>query len=145
MSEPRRNEKEEEKRREKEEEKGRGRGWDEKWEHDRLRMISIAAIFIWGGLVALAGTLNLFNYNWGEHGWAVFFLGTGVILIGKVIIRALVPEYRRAIGGSLIIGFILLAVGISDLTGWSWNYIWPIILVAIGLAILLRGVLRRRK
>ena len=74
MSEPRRNEKEEEKRREKEEEKGSGRGWDEKWERDRLRMISIAAIFIWGGLVALAGTLNLFSYNWGEHGWAIFFL-----------------------------------------------------------------------
>ena len=145
MSEPRRNEKEEEKRREKEEEKGRGRGLDEKWERDRLRMISIAVIFIWGGLVALAGTLNLFNYNWGEHGWAIFLLGTGVILLVKVIIRALIPEHRRAIGGSLIIGFILLAVGVSDLTGWSWDYIWPIILVAIGLAILLRGVLRRRK
>ena len=145
MSEPRRNEKEEEKRREKEEEKGRGRGLDEKWERDRLRMISIAAIFIWGGLVALAGTLNLFNYNWGEHGWAIFLLGTGVILLVKVNIRALIPEHRRAIGGSLIIGFILLAVGVSDLTGWSWDYIWPIILVAIGLAILLRGVLRRRK
>jgi hypothetical protein len=145
MSEPRRNEKEEEKRREKEEEKGRGQGLDEKWERDRLRMISIAAIFIWGGLVALAGTLNLFNYDWGGHGWAIFLLGTGVILLVKVIIRALIPEYRRAIGGSLIIGFILLAVGISDLTGWSWDYIWPIILVAIGLSILLRGVLRRRK
>jgi hypothetical protein len=145
MPEPRRNEKEEEKRREKDEEKGRGQGWDEKWEHDRLRMISIAAIFIWGGLVALAGTLNLFNYDWGGHGWAIFLLGTGVILLVKVIIRALIPEYRRAIGGSLIIGFILLAVGISDLTGWSWDYIWPIILVAIGLSILLRGLLRRRK
>ena len=145
MSEPRRNEKEEEKRGEKNEEKGSGRGWDEKWEHDRLRMISIAAILIWGGLVAFAGTLNLFNYNWEGHGWAVFLVGTGVILIGKVIIRALIPEYRRAIGGSLIIGFILLAVGISDLTGWSWDYIWPIILVAIGLSILLRGALRRRK
>ena len=145
MSQPRRNEKEEEKRREKDDEKGRGGGWDEKWEHDRLRMISIAAIFIWGGLVALAGTLNLFGYKWDEHGWAVFLLGTGVILIAKVIIRVLVPEYRRAIGGSLIIGFVLLAVGISDMTGWNWNYIWPIILVAIGLSILIRGVLRRRK
>ncbi|MGA8849487.1 MAG: hypothetical protein WB564_06675, partial [Dehalococcoidia bacterium] len=116
MPEPRRNEKEEEKRGEKDEEKGRGQGWDEKWERDRLRMISIAAIFIWGGLVAFAGTLNLFNYNWEGHGWAVFLLGTGVILLGKVIIRVLIPEYRRAIGGSLIIGFILLAVGISDLT-----------------------------
>ena len=145
MSEPRRNEKEEEKRGEKEEEKGRGLSWDEKWERDRLRMISLAAILIWGGLVALAGTSNLFNYDWGGHGWAVFLLGTGVILILKVIIRRLVPEYRRAIGASLIIGFVLLAVGISDLSRWNWNYIWPIILIAIGLFILLRGAFRRRK
>ena len=143
MSEPRRNEKEEEKRREKRDEKGRS--WDEKWEHDRLRMISIAAILIWGGLVAFAGTVNLFNFDWARHGWAIFLLGTGVILVVKVIIRLIVPELRRAIGASLIIGVVLLAVGISDLTNWHWNYIWPIILIAIGLGILLRGTFSRRK
>ncbi len=141
MSEQRRNEKEEEKRGEKQEEKGRG--LDEKWQHDRLRAISIAVILIWGGLVALAGTLNLFNYDWARHGWSIFLLGTGVILIVKVIIRSLVPEYRRRIGGSLIIGIILLAVGIGDLVGWV--YIWPIVLIAIGLLIVLRGAFRRRK
>jgi uncharacterized membrane protein YjjP (DUF1212 family) len=143
MSEPRRNEKEEEKRGEKKEEKGRS--WDEKWQHDSLRMISIAVILIWGGLVAFAGTLNLFSYDWEKHGWAIFLLGTGVILVVKVIIRAMVPEFRRAIGASLIIGIILLAVGISDLIGWNWNYIWPFIIIAIGLVILLRGTLRHRK
>jgi hypothetical protein len=143
MPEPRRNEKEEEKRGEKQAEKGRS--WEEKWRHDSLRMISIAIILIWGGLVAFAGTLNLFNYDWGAHGWAVFFIGTGVILVAKVIIRLIVPEMRRAIGASLIIGIVLLAVGISDLTSWNWNYIWPIILIAIGLGILLRGTFRSRK
>ena len=142
MSEPRRQEKGEEKRGEKNEEKGRGRSWDEKWEHDRLRMISIAAILVWGGVVSLLGTLNTF---WGEHGWSIFLLGTGVILIVKVIIRRLVPEYRRAIGASLIIGIILLAVGIFDVTSWNSNYIWPVILIAIGLVIVLRGALRHRK
>ena len=141
MSEPRRNEKGEEKRGEKREEKGRS--LDEKIERDRLRMLSIAAILIWGGLVALAGTLNVFQYNWEGHGWAIFLIGTGIILIVKVIIRALIPEYRRPISGSLIIGFILLAVGVFDVTGWSWNYIGPIILVAIGLFIVLRGFFRR--
>ena len=140
MSEPRRNEKEEEKRGEKTEEKGRS--WDEKWQRDRLRMISIAAILIWGGVVSLLGTLNTF---WGGHGWAIFLLGTGVILIVKVIIRRLVPEYRRAIGASLIIGIILLAVGIFDVTSWNSNYIWPVILIAIGLVIVFRGALRHRK
>lgn len=141
MSEQRRNEKEEEKRREKQEEKGRS--LEEKWQHDRLRAISIACILIWAGLVALGGTLGLFNYSWDSHGWSIFLLGTGVILIVKVIIRALIPEYRRPLGASLIIGFILLAVGIGDLVGWT--YIWPIILIAIGLFIVLRGAFRRRK
>jgi hypothetical protein len=142
MSEPSRNERREEKRDEKREEKGRS--WDEKFERDRLRMLSIAAILIWGGLVAFAGTLNLFNYDWEEHGWAIFLLGTGAILIGKVIIRSVIPLYRRPIGGSLIIGVILLAVGIFDVIGWNWNYIWPLILVVIGLIIFLRGFFRHR-
>jgi hypothetical protein len=143
MSEPQRNEKEEEKRREKKDEKGRS--WDEKWERDRLRMISIASILIWGGLVALASSLNLFNFDWDKHGWAIFLLGTGVILIIKAIFRGLVPEYRRPLGASLIIGIVLLAVGTSDLSGWNWNYIWPFILIVLGLFILLRGATRRRR
>ena len=143
MSEPRRNEKEEEKRTEKNEEKGRS--WDEKWEHNSLRMICLAVILIWGGLVALAGSLKLFHYGWDEHGWAIFLLGAGVILVVKVIVRLLVPEYRRPIGASLLIGFILILVGLFDLINWNWNYIWPFILIIIGLFIVLRGAFRRRK
>jgi hypothetical protein len=143
MSEQRRNEKEEEKRGEKEREKGRS--WDEKWQHDSPRVISIAALLIWGGLVALAGTSNFFDFDWAERGWAVFLLGAGVILILKAIIRAIVPEFRRAIGASLIIGLVLLAVGLFELIGWNWNYMWPVVLIAIGLIILLRGVFRHRK
>ncbi len=138
----RRNEKEEEKRGEKEEEKGHG--LDEKWARDRVRAVAIAAILIWGGLVALAGTLGLFDFNWENHGWAVFFIGVGVILIVKVIVRALIPEYRRRFGGSLIIALIIIAVGIGDLVSWNWGYIGPAILIIIGLIIVLRGVFRRR-
>jgi hypothetical protein len=143
MSEQRRNEKEEEKKQEKQQEKGRS--WEEKWQHDSLRMISVAAILIWGGLVAFAGTSNLFSYNWEAHGWAVFLLGTGIILIIKVVIRSLVPEYRRPRGASLIIGIILFAVGLFDLISWNWQYIWPFALVAIGLIIILSGIFRHRK
>ncbi len=143
MSERRRNEKEEEKRGEKQEEKGRG--LDEKWQRDRLRALSIAVILIWGGLVALAGTTNFLNYDWARHGWSIFLMGVGVILIIKVIIRTMVPEYRRRIGGSLIIAIILLVVGVGDFVNWNWGYIGPAILIIIGLFIVLRGTLRRRK
>jgi len=142
--EPRRHRRDE-KQEEKAEEKGRDRSWEEKWQHDPLRVISIAAIFIWGGLVALAATSGIFNYDWEGHGWSVFLLGTGIILIAKALIRMLVPEYRRPIGGGLIIGLILAAVGVSDLSNWNWNYIWPIILIVIGLSILLSRMFRSRK
>ncbi len=141
MSEQRRHEKEEEKRGEKQEEKGRG--LDEKWQRDRLRALSIAVILIWGGLVALASTTNYFGYDWARNGGFIFLLGVGAVLIIKVIIRSLMPEYRRPIGASLIIGFILIAVGVGGLT--EWNYIWPILLIAIGLFIALRLAFRRRK
>ncbi len=137
----RRNEKEEEKRAEKEEEKGRG--LEEKWQHDRLRALIIAAILIWGGLVALGGTLGLFNFNWESHGWSIFFIGVGIILIAKVVIRRFIPEYRRHVGGSLIIAVILILVGIGDLVGWAQT--WPVILIVIGLVIVLSALFRRRR
>jgi hypothetical protein len=137
MSEQRHDEKEEEKRGEKEEEKRheKDRGWDEKWRHDPVRTITFAAILIWGGVVALIGN---FVHNW--DGWAIFFIGAGAIMIIKALVR-LTPAYRRASGGTFVIGFILLGVGL----GWliSWSFVWPIVLILIALLIIFRGLRRR--
>jgi hypothetical protein len=138
MSERRRNEKEEEKKHEKEDEKRNEKQWDEKFKKDPVRGISFAIILIWGGIVALIGTLV--DATWWK-GWAVFFTGTGVILLLKAIFR-LRPEYRRPIGGTVIIGLILLGVGLGDQLGW--NIIWPVILIAIGVILVGRIFFRRR-
>jgi hypothetical protein len=138
MSDRRRNEKEDEKRHEKEDEKRNEKQWDEKFRRDPVRGITLAIILIWGGIVALIGTLITAD-RW--KGWAVFLAGTGVILLLKAVLR-LRPEYRRPIGGTLIIGLILLGVGLGDLVGWT--YIWPVILVVVGVVLVSWVFLRRR-
>jgi hypothetical protein len=149
-------EKEEEKVQEKEEEKT-----EEKESQDPLSAVVFALILIWAGFVLLAhnlGFLGFFegllaglplgelNLPWdaipffGITAWRLFFLGAGAIVLVEVLIRLVVPEYRRRVFGSIIGAIVLIAVGLG-----GWNLIWPLILIAIGASILLRGVLGKRK
>jgi hypothetical protein len=71
--------------------------------------------------------------------WQVFFLGAGVLVLFEIVIRLLVPSYRRRMMGTFIGAIVLFALGLGQ-----WTVIWPVILIAIGLSILLRGLFRRR-
>jgi len=132
-------EKEEEKG-EKEEEKARG-GWGyEKWHRDPLSAVVWAAILIWAGLALLAENIGLLApFEW-LNGWGLIFIGAGGIVLLEVVIRLLVPSYRRGVGGTLVFAVILIGIGLGNLFGWS--VIWPLILIAVGLSILLRGLFR---
>jgi hypothetical protein len=140
MSERRHNEKEEEKRGEKEEKEEKR--WDEKWRRDPLSAIVWAAILIWAGLVLLVDNLGLLVRFEGLDTWAIIFLGAGLIVLLEVVVRLLVPDYRRPVMGSFIFALVLLGVGLGDLIGW--NAIWPLVLIAIGVSILIRGFFWRR-
>ena len=127
---------------EKEEEK-QGQSWDEKWRRDPVDAATWAIIFIWAGLVLLAGNAG-FLANLlppGVEAWSVGFLGAGVIVLLGVLVRVLVPAYRRPLMGGLIFGVILIGVGLGEIVGWV--AIGPLILIAIGVSVLLRGILRR--
>lgn len=153
---PRMEEKEEEKVQEKEEEKV-----DEKGSQDPLSAVVFALILIWAGVILLAynfGFLEAFkslvgripagnlDLPWEEisffdlTAWRLFFLGAGLLVIAEIVIRLAVPQYRRRVFGSVIGAVVLIAVGLG-----SWNLIWPLILIAAGGSILLRGILGRRK
>ena len=144
------NEKEVEKREEK---------WEEKWHRDPVSSFVGAMLLIWAGVVLLAGNLGFLDtftdllarlsikpYDLpfdipfvSLEAWQVFFLGAGLILLFEIAARLLVPAYRKHVLGTLIGAIVFFALGLG-----SWDIIWPLILVAVGVSILLGGLVRRR-
>jgi len=139
MSERRVNEKEEKEEKEEEREE---KTFDEKWRRDPLGSIVWAGILIWLGLVLLAD-----NLDWlpdGINAWSLFFFGAGGIILLELVVRYLMPAYRRPLLGTFILGIVFLAIGASGLfEGWNWGVMWAILLVGLGVLLLLRGLTRR--
>ena len=133
MSEESRNEKEE---------KGREESWDEKWRRDPLNAVWWALILIWAGLVLIADNVGMLdNLGLGGKGWALGFLGAGILALLLVLVRLFVPAYRRPVTGGIIIGFILLGIGLGEL--YRWDVVGALVLIAIGVSILLSRLVQR--
>ena len=133
-------EKEEEK--ERQEQEKQEKTWDEKWRRDPLSAAVWAAILIWAGVVLLAQNLDLLVQFETLEPWGLVFFGAGVIVLLEVVVRLLVPTYRRPVGGTLVFAVILLGIGLGNLFGF--DVIWPLILIAIGVSVLLGGLFRHR-
>ena len=118
------------------------KNWDEKWRRDPLSAMVWAGILIWAGLVLLADNLRLLAHFERLDAWAIILIGAGLILLLEAVFRVLVPTYRRAVAGTLILGLILIGIGLGNLL--SWNVIGPLILIAFGLFILARALIGRR-
>lgn len=132
-------EKEEEKS-EKEHEKDE-KTWDEKWRRDPLGSAVWALILIWAGVVLLASNLGVVsNLEWFDA-WGAILAGAGAILLIEVVIRLLVPAYRRPVIGTAILGGFLLSGGLSNLL--NTNLAWGVVLIVIGIVLLLHGFLNR--
>jgi hypothetical protein len=129
-------------------------------ERDTLSSIVWAAILIWAGLVFLAmntGWLDKvlasgFIAKYLPKGmevfepavWGIIMLGAGVILLGEAVIRLVVPQFHKHLGGTLVVAGIFIAVGLGNFLG-NWDLIWPFMLIALGASILFGGLLRKRK
>lgn len=127
-------------------------------ENDKLSAIAWALILMWAGFVFLARNMGWFaqygidvDWMWTFDGfgdfrsfgvWNLIALGAGVILVLETITRLLLPQYRRHVGGSLIVAAVFIGVGLG---GWfNWAYLWPVILIAVGVNLLLKGIFRRK-
>jgi hypothetical protein len=118
------------------------KSWDEKWRRDPLSAAIWAGILVWAGLVFLADNLGLLARIERLDAWGLIFAGAGLLVLLEVVVRSLVPDYRRPVIGTLVFGIILLGIGLGDLVGWG--VIWAVVLIIIGLSILVRGFLGRR-
>src|SRR4030067_613572 len=133
---------------EKEREKSEEKAPDEKWRRDPLGSIIVAAVLIWAGVVLLANKLGYLDslkrlttrgpewmLGW-ESVWGLILLGAGGILLIEVLTRLLVPAYRRPIGGTLILAFVFIGLGLGNIVGL--NLIWPLHFIAICLCVRFR-------
>ena len=133
---------------EKDDEKHEEKSPDEKWRRDPLGSLIWACILIWAGIVLLLETTGALenlrdSLNVEKlEAWPVIALGAGLILLGEIVIRLLVPTYRRPIIGTLILAVILLGIGSEQITGKE--VIWALILIALGAGLLIRGAFRGR-
>ena len=127
------------------------KSYEEKHRADPVESLVWAATLIWAGIVFLADNLGylerlrihaadlLFEMPFEPELWTLFFLGAGVLVLIGVVLRLVVPSYRRPILGSLIWAIVLFGLALGE-----WSLIWPFILIAIGVSILLDGLTRRR-
>jgi hypothetical protein len=137
MTEPTRQEKDEK------QEKGNGESWDEKWRRDPVEAVVWACVLIWVGLVWLFESMGLWADLFGTdiQAWSIGFLGAGLIVLLAVAFRLVVPGYRRPVLGSIILGIVLLGIGLGEII--NWVAVGAVVLIAIGVAILLRGIVGR--
>jgi hypothetical protein len=123
-------EKELEKREEKEEKDG-------DWSSDSLSSTVWALIIIWAGVVFLLNSLGddggLLGMSW-DNSWAWIMTGVGALIFFEVVVRLVMPAYRRPVGGRVILATIFFIGGASNLVDVD---LWPLVLIAIGVVMLL--------
>jgi hypothetical protein len=124
---------------EKDEKDDGGEKWSgEKWAQDPLGRIIFALIIMWAGAVFLAMNLGSDGEEFlglrEENVWAAIMAGAGVIVWLGVLLRVAMPAYRRPLGGSIFLGTVLVVIGLGGLTDVE---LWPLIFIAIGVAMLL--------
>jgi hypothetical protein len=127
--------------------------YEEKYRRDPLGTIVWAVILIWAGLVFMAdnmGYLILFQpvidlLPTGRGTWdinvpfihfgaiQIFLFGVTLILATEIVIRLVVPEYRRPIFGSVVFLGVVLSLAFDN-----WDFFFPLLLIAFGVSILLR-------
>jgi hypothetical protein len=116
--------------------------WEMGWRRGKGDAITWAFILIWAGIVFLAEHLGwAANYTWWNT-WAVILGGAGVILVIRGIIRLTSSDPQMRRNGSLILGLIFIGICLGMIT--SWSIIWPLVLIAVGLIIIIENLLFRR-
>ena len=118
----------------------KGGGIEEKWRRDPFSALFAGLIVILAGILWFLSAQDVIGS--GEW-WAYFLIGLGGIFIIERLVRYANPAYRRPMFGRMLLGVILICVGASNIYGIrEW---WPLIVVAIGLAVVLFGIQRSRR
>ena len=126
-------------RRERRRDEKRDEGMEEKWRRDPISGVVFGLIVLVLGVLLTLAARNVISW---DDWWKYFLIGIGVVFLIEVLIRYLNRAYRRPIFGRFVAGLILICVGAASIGGFgTW---WPLIIVAIAVAILVRLLLFRK-
>jgi hypothetical protein len=104
-----------------------------------------ALILVWVGGVLLADNLGYLervmlppvSLPWSmplrPALWRLLILGVGALLALGVVARILLPRYREDVLGNLILVIVCISLGFGYV-----DLIWPLILIALGIALLVK-------
>jgi len=98
--------------------------------------------FLWGGTIILAGGLFLLEHMGLLGGYAAWHFWPGLLVIAGV--GLLTRRNRRLLGLALALGGGLLLVHSLALLPLQWGFVWPVLVMGLGL-LLIVGVFTRRK
>ena len=100
-----------------------------------------------GGLIVLALGVVFLLGNFGFHipgqWWSVVLLipAVGLLVTAIRFYRLDGPQSPRVIGPA-VGGAVLLAMALAIFFGLNWGLFWPIVLIAVGLGIVSRRMMR---
>jgi len=103
------------------------------------RQVILGILVIGLGMLFLVDNLGLWNFRQTLQFWPVAFIAVGVL---KLV------DSRRADG--YFLGAVLVGVGVMMILNrlgiiyFSWRMVWPVLLIALGAAVLYRAVTGRR-
>lgn len=100
-----------------------------------------AGVLIWAGLVFLAQNLGLLarlRLPAQLDAGSLVLGGIGALLLAQVGARLALPGARRPIVGRLILGLVLIGASLGDLL--RWGVIWPLLIIAFGVGMIVRAL-----
>ena len=115
----------------------------EKWARDPISGVFTGLILIVLGLCLFGALEERITWIGWDNFWAYFLAGLGIAFIIEALLRYAIPAYRRPVFGRVIAGVILILIGAGNIVGFEiW---WPFVLIGIGLALVLYGIVRAIK
>ena len=103
------------------------------------RQVILGILVIGMGMLFLVDNLGFFNFRSLLHFWPMVFIAVGAL---KLV------ESRRPDG--YFLGAVLIGVGVMMILSrlgfiyFSWRLVWPVLLIALGAAVLYRAMTGRR-
>jgi hypothetical protein len=120
----------------------KGRGLDEKYEKNPLGFLIFAIVLFWVGTYLLLRNRHVFPDT--DKSWAYLMWGIAALAVVEILIRLMVPRWRQQITGSFVWAVVWTGVGVGLWTSGDWEIIGPIMLIAVGVALIVGRLVPRR-